>query len=193
VWKKSPPWKLRRDPGRPTWKFRPRKYIKMRGHPEPAEIRFWRFVQKFDSGCWIWTGCKVGRSEDRRYGRFNIGNSIIVLAHRFSYELEYGSLLPEIELHHTCPNKLCVNPAHLIPLTTSEHHKIEPRMAKRKFCKRGHLKSENAISGRRCRICIAWNYATSRRRSLRVKLNTPYTPRSTHGGKPIPLPTHSSK
>lgn len=66
--------------------------------------------------CWLWTGAVSGQ-----YGSFRIeGKS--VLAHRFSYELVVGPIPTGLHLDHrvTCP-KLCVNPAHLRPVTRSQN------------------------------------------------------------------------
>jgi hypothetical protein len=59
--------------------------------------------------CWLW---RMGRYVTRNgveYGRFKGG--ITYLAHRFSFYLAHGRL--PYEVRHSCPNSLCVNPAHL--------------------------------------------------------------------------------
>lgn len=47
--------------------------------------------------------------------------------HRRSYELYVGPLIPGHHIHHTCGQKLCVNPAHLVQLTPDEHRKEHSR------------------------------------------------------------------
>ena len=42
------------------------------------------------------------------------------LAHRVVYEALIGPV-PGLHLHHMCGNKACVNPAHLKPMTASQH------------------------------------------------------------------------
>jgi hypothetical protein len=80
-----------------------------------VEEQFWSRVQK-TRGCWLWQG-----SVDRAgYGR--IGPR--TLAHRFSYELLVGLLIPGRHvIHHTCHQTLCVKPAHLVQLTRAEHNR----------------------------------------------------------------------
>jgi hypothetical protein len=70
--------------------------------------------------CWIWKGGKI-----KGYGNFRSeGKSI--LAHHFSYELEYGPIEEEIfgepvEVLHTCDNRPCVRPSHLSKGMQSEN------------------------------------------------------------------------
>lgn len=85
--------------------------------------------------CWIWNGPKVfnPRYKDRRegweYGQFTWkvrrpeGGWVTkgVAAHKFCWERVIGHLAPGMELDHLCENKLCINPAHLEPVTHSEN------------------------------------------------------------------------
>jgi hypothetical protein len=76
--------------------------------------------------CWIWTGPTLSR-EACDYGRLYMGDGAeqrLVLAHRWSYE-HFVDTIPEgLEIDHVkergCRSTLCVNPAHLEPVT----HKI---------------------------------------------------------------------
>ena len=43
--------------------------------------------------------------------------------HRVAYEVAYGSIPNGLLLRHTCNNKICCNPAHLIPGTHAENMK----------------------------------------------------------------------
>lgn len=68
--------------------------------------RFWSKVDKAED-CWLWKGGKMAGG----YGKFYV-DLIPVPAHRVAFELTYGST--EGRISHTCGDKMCVNPAHLI-------------------------------------------------------------------------------
>ena len=85
----------------------------MSGTPEE---RFWAKVDKNGplwngTPCWLWTASP----NNKGYGKFWDGERL-VLAHRFSYLLL--KLIPDgCILDHLCRTPLCVNPAHLEPVT----------------------------------------------------------------------------
>jgi hypothetical protein len=106
--------------------------------------------------CWLWLG---GRSA-ANYGVVSIGRGQFS-AHRAAF-YAFQDLMPDgRELDHLCDNTLCVNPAHLEPVTKTEN--LKRRWATRdtvhrEFCSRGHaMVAENVsllTSGyRRCREC----------------------------------------
>jgi hypothetical protein len=81
-----------------------------KGVAEPAEARFWRFVDKGDgTGCWLWTG---GFKND--YGEFK-WNGKIVAAHRVAWILTFGQIPNGLHVLHHCDNPPCVRP-------DPEHH-----------------------------------------------------------------------
>lgn len=104
----------------------------------PPETRFWRFVVRTEAGCWLWTGHTSGTNSV--YGDFRVGTRSTdprVKAHRYAYELLVGPIPDGLELDHVrergCTSTLCVNPAHLEPVT----HKENSRRARLDVCRRG--------------------------------------------------------
>lgn len=71
-----------------------------------------------DSGCWLWSG-----ASKRGYARCITGQ-----ASREVWRQSGRLLDPNDDLHHTCPNTLCVNPYHLEPrargLHQAQHHRV---------------------------------------------------------------------
>ena len=82
------------------------------GKKQPAEERFWLYVEKCEGGCWEWRGHlnKKGYGKIGKDGK-NMGS------HRLSYELHHPLTNPmnDIKLFvlHSCDNPKCVNPSHL--------------------------------------------------------------------------------
>lgn len=81
----------------------------------PATERYWARVQK-GPGCWLWTG-----SCDGRYGHFWESKEKSPMAHRYSYEALVGPIPEGAVIDHICHNTLCVNPAHLRPVTPKQN------------------------------------------------------------------------
>src|SRR5215831_15396182 len=86
----------------------------------PIEQRFWEKVEKStDDGCWLWTGCRDWNG----YGKIGAPlRSYPLYAHRVSYELTKGVIPSGHMVHHTCHNKLCVNPDHLVLVESAKAH-----------------------------------------------------------------------
>jgi len=137
--------------------------------------RFWGYVdKKGDDECWLWLGCTKGEygSFWIRDGKSKAGGKMVA-AHRYSYEMAYGEFgnkewydeFNKRIAHHTCGNKLCVNPLHIEMVesfgrhTADYHPETVVAINKNKtHCMRGHeFTPENTIvekSGKRkCRIC----------------------------------------
>lgn len=84
-----------------------------------------RFLQKI--GAETSTGCRLwhGAQQSRGYGSFGWkhpdGRTRSYLVHRLAYEMFAGPIPEGMTLDHLCLNKLCVNVAHLEPVTRSEN------------------------------------------------------------------------
>lgn len=104
---------------------------------------FWSRVSKTES-CWNWLAGKFHNG----YGYFWTDGKLI-RAHRLSYELVNGSLPEDRELHHTCENKGCVNPNHLIVISKEAHAALSDKAAENRHkthCPKGHpLSGDNLV------------------------------------------------
>lgn len=121
----------------------------LKGEPLPERLR--RFYAE-GPGCWLWTG-----GVDRLgYGSLVVAHRT-VRAHRAVYEANAGAIPAGMELDHLCRNKLCVNPAHLEPVTHSEN--LRRHYASVTSCPHGHRYDEantyrDTSGKRRCRTCM---------------------------------------
>ena len=104
-------------------RYRERKEAKVI-KPKTVEERFWEKVDKngpimphMDTPCWIW----MASAHALGYGRFWPYGKKSVLAHRFSYEITFGSIPGGLDILHECDVPACVNPAHIRPGTHTEN------------------------------------------------------------------------
>jgi hypothetical protein len=72
-----------------------------------------------ENGCWVWQRLVSHNG----YGRI-VRDGKDYRAHRVYYEQRFGELAPEMQLHHRCRNKRCVNPDHLEPMTAEQHRQL---------------------------------------------------------------------
>lgn len=130
--------------------------------------RFWRYVDKSGpGGCWLWTGTILARG----YGQFWVGpghRGLRVRAHRFAYEMLVGPIPDGLVIDHLCRVPLCVNPAHMEPVTgrVNIRRGIGPSAvnARKTHCHRGHpFTPANTLLYRGSRCCRACMRAASQR------------------------------
>lgn len=77
-------------------------------------VRFWSYVHKTDL-CWNWTGHRL----ESGYCQFRVGDKRYRV-HRLSYFMHTGKQ-PTGIIMHTCDNRTCCNPAHLIDGSNAEN------------------------------------------------------------------------
>lgn len=146
---------------------------KFRGHSLqriPLKDRFEKRVKKLPNGCWLWIG-QIKKDWGRSEGGYGIlgvrenGKVKPLRAHRLAYQLYVGPIPEGKHLHHTCENKACVNPAHHMVVTNSQHsympNSIIQKGRSKTHCKRGHALTEDNVyrptkkpSRRDCIKCI---------------------------------------
>lgn len=114
---------------------------------KPDLLRIIERVIVRPDGCWGFDGGVAGGYYQCKFG----GRSHRV--HRLLYSYWRGEPKRE-HLHHTCHNKLCVNPWHLEPVTRRQHGARHTKT----HCPQGHPYSGdnlyvNPQGGRECKAC----------------------------------------
>lgn len=143
--------------------------------------RFWSKVDRSGGpdACWPWLACYDPRPS-KGYGRFSLRRRGL-LAHRVAYELLVGPIPDGLTIDHLCRTPLCVNPAHLEPVT----HRVNclrgvgvgtKNIAKIQ-CIRGHRFTavNTYLDGRghrQCWVCLRfrWRRKYYRRKARRLRL-----------------------
>lgn len=133
-----------------------------------VDIRFWEKVDKRGPDeCWLWTAARGPGG----YGFFTRGRGHSPLVHRFAYELLVGPIPEGLTIDHLCRTKLCVNPAHLEPVSNAENVRRANRG--KSHCKYGHpFDDENTLiylGNRVCRTCTRRRRAEWWRRRQGIK------------------------
>lgn len=76
---------------------------------------FYKRVKKTRT-CWIW----IGSFRDSGYGRMYVRGKGAA-THRLSYRIHKGPIPNGLQVRHTCDNKKCVNPCHLVTGTALDN------------------------------------------------------------------------
>lgn len=102
-----------------------------RGVGRPPRPLRERFDEKWEldpaTGCWLWTAGVRCNTASGSYGHIaSDGGKPSLLAHRVAYELYVGPIPEGLVLDHLCRNTICVNPAHLEPVTLRENLERSP-------------------------------------------------------------------
>jgi hypothetical protein len=126
-------------------------------------IRFWRYTQKSEAGCWLWTGSVVTGTG---YGVLVSGKAGSVMTHRLSYEIHVGPIPEGYVVDHLCRVRNCVRPDHLEAVTPGENTlrgvSVSAENKRKDACKRGHVFDaantcivvrHGVPVGRSCRAC----------------------------------------
>jgi hypothetical protein len=88
------------------------------GRPKgPVPIEFWGRVDKrAQEPCWVWTGSKTNIGYGQTWTKQGAR-----LAHREAYARAKGPIPDGSIVRHTCDNRLCVNPDHLLVGSLSDN------------------------------------------------------------------------
>lgn len=145
------------------------------------------------SGCWEWNGAPNSGG----YGRATIAARTRTRAHRAVYELLVAPIPEGLHLDHLCRVRMCVNPAHLEPVTHAENNRRAARVIT--HCPSGHpYDDENTyVRGetghRQCRTCNRLHlrsYTNSGRNPLRPPpkhLSLPWLADPRRGADVVPI------
>lgn len=107
--------------------------------PRPLIDRFEeKFIRLGEDDCWEWAASFAGRG----YGQIQVGTKKspkMAIAPRVAYELYIGPIPDGMHVCHTCDNKKCVNPKHLVLGTNAENHRQVVERQRGRKSKKGLL------------------------------------------------------
>ncbi|MCC6416783.1 MAG: HNH endonuclease [Gemmataceae bacterium] len=89
--------------------------------PDDVLLRFALSFRPTATGCWLW----VEQVDCWGYGRLYVGRGGVgkMQAHRYAYALAHGPAGSGAHVHHSCDEKRCVCPMHLVARTPGAHRR----------------------------------------------------------------------
>ena len=78
---------------------------------------------KDENDCIVWRGPDSGNGRGGGYGRFSF-QGITSSVHRTVYAICYGPIPGKKQIDHTCNNRRCCNPKHLVQVTHKKNQKL---------------------------------------------------------------------